>query len=210
MIPPHRYLSHSDVLSMYLPRIAVQDDERVAIVEVGAGITSPTIAAYARSVGAKYYACDANAELIAALRERISTDGFVDFKVGDSEITLPGVAHEIGICHFAFLDGAPSAMKTFREFLILEPKFVPGSILVVNNAAIPGTDRPLRSPCRKGKILVPYLLASPYWEVIGLPEDGGSMIVGIMHEVPEYADETYEDILYTVAGDRDWHLRIPQ
>jgi FkbM family methyltransferase len=205
---PH--LTHSQVLSEYLPKISADGGERTAIVEVGLGLTSSTIAAYARSVNAKYYACDANADLIAAVRDRLSPDGFIDFRTGDSEATLAEVAKELATCHFVFLDGAPSATKTFREFLLLEPKLVPGSILVIDNAAIPGTDQPLRSPCRKGKILVPYLLASPYWEVFGRPNDGDSMVVAIMHAAPKHADAASEDIQYTVAFDREWHRRVPR
>jgi hypothetical protein len=61
----------------------------------------------------------------------------VEFRVGDSPMTLSAIAREVDYVDFAFLDGAASAMKSFREFAVLEPKFRPGSILVMDNAALP-------------------------------------------------------------------------
>jgi predicted O-methyltransferase YrrM len=151
-------------------------------------LTSAILAQKARTLGARYYACDSNADLVDAMRGSISDDGFVEFRVGDSPMTLSAIAREVDYVDFAFLDGAAFAMKSFREFAVLEPKFRPGSILVMDNAALPGETRPLRSPCRKGKIVVPYLLASPFWEVIGLPEDGDGMVAAIMHEDASFAD----------------------
>lgn len=52
------------------------------------------------------------------------------------------------------------------------------------------------SPVRKGKILVPYLLASPFWEVSGYPDAGDSMVSAVMRSEPNYADKDYEDSEY--------------
>lgn len=199
--------THSEVLADYLSRVSIKSP---VIVEVGVGITSATIAKYARPLKADYYACDLNAELIAALQESISPDRFVRFMVGDSEVVLSEVIQGVSRVDFAFLDGAASAMRTFREFTVLEPKFRPGSVLVMDNAAIPEHRGPLRSLCRKGKIVVPYLLASPLWEVISHPCDGDSMVAAIMHEEPIFADNAYEDIHNVFANDPEWRRRVPQ
>ena len=48
------------------------------------------------------------------------------------------------------------------------------------------------SPCRKGKIIVPYLLASTWWEVTGHPTAGDSMVSAVRHGRPEFADPAFE------------------
>jgi predicted O-methyltransferase YrrM len=203
----NRRRTHSEVLAEYLLQLAPSASP--VIVEVGIGLTSAALAKYARDTGATYYACDLNADLVSAVRDRIDPDKLIKFRIGDSESVLGEIVQEVGRVDFAFLDSAASAMKTFREFQIVEPKFEAGSILVIDNAAIPGTNQPLRSRCRKGKIVVPYLLASPFWEVIGHPNDGDSMIAAIKRSEPDFADEAYEDVHGVWSSDLGWRRRVP-
>lgn len=205
-----KHRTHSEVLSAYLGAMPHQD--RPVIVEVGLGLTSAVLAAHARKHAGRYYACDLNAELVEELRRSLETDEFVQFMVGKSDESLQRIVAENPRIDFVFLDGAPSAMMTFREFRILESALHPGAILVLDNAAIPGESAQLRSPCRKGKIVVPYLLASSFWEVIGHPEDGDSMVAAIRHSEGTFADKAYEDVDGTVTHDVDlgWRRRIPK
>jgi len=102
------------------------------------------------------------------------------------------LAEQLPRIDFLFLDSAASAMHTFREFMSVERLLAPGSILLIDNAAIPGESK-LLSLARKGKILVPYLLASPYWRVAGHPQAGDSMVSAMLTDQPTHADPAYED-----------------
>jgi hypothetical protein len=62
---------------------------------------------------------------------------------------------------------------------------------LIDNAALPG-EKALLTACRKGKILVPYLLASPHWQVFAHPHAGDSMISAIYKDEPSYANPDYE------------------
>ena len=205
-----KHRTHSEVLSGYLPRMGRQDHP--VIVEVGLGLTSAVLAEYARQHGGRYYGCDLNTELIDELRKTIGEDEFVKFLVGKSDESLRRIVSGNHQVDLVFLDGAPSAAITFLEFRILEDTLLPGSIVVIDNAAVPDTPGPLRSPCRKGKIVVPYLLASSFWEVIGHPGDGDSMIAAIKHAEGTFADIAYEDVDGTVTHDVDlgWRGRVPK
>ena len=70
------------------------------------------------------------------------------------------------------------------------------AILLIDNAALPGSSVRL-SPVRKGKILVPYLMASANWEVIPFPNSGGSMVGAIKRDNGNYADPDLEHPDYT-------------
>ena len=115
----------------------------------------------------------------------------VEFVTGDSIEALTELVRTV-TPGFLFLDSAASAMHTFREFLVCEQALRAGACLLVDNAALPCTTKTL-SPVRKGKILVPYLLASPLWEVQPHPRAGDSMIAAIRHADPVFADPAYED-----------------
>lgn len=82
-------------------------------------------------------------------------------------------------------------MHTFQEFQIIEPFLKAGASLLIDNASLPNT-RVMLSPCRKGKIIVPYLLASVWWEVTGHPTAGDSMVSAVRHDCPEFADPAFE------------------
>lgn len=138
------------------------------------------------------YSCDSNEEKVLHLRHLTGAEtAGVRFRIGDSCESLREIVDRHDYLDLVFLDSAASAMHTFREFSIVEHRLHPGAVLIVDNAALPG-ERHVLGPVRKGKILVPYLLASPLWEVIGFPTAGDSMIVAFRHENPQYSDPNYE------------------
>ena len=101
-------------------------------------------------------------------------------------------------------------MHTFREFQVLERSLKAASCVLIDNAALPKKNAKfLLSPCRKGKILVPYLLASARWEVHGLPTAGDSMVSAFCHERTNFADPSYERSEYCDPWESvfDKHLR---
>jgi predicted O-methyltransferase YrrM len=165
-------------------------------VETGCGVSTVALAEIGRRIGAAIYSCDYNAEKA----DELNTTGgdsvsSVNFLIGDSLESLRDISDQHSTIHFLFLDSAASAMHTFREFSAVERCLKPGSIVLIDNAALP-CQKNVLSPVRKGKILVPYLLASPFWEVHSHPGAGDSMISAIMHAEPDYADREYEDPEY--------------
>lgn len=166
-------------------------------VETGSGLSTLGLAECAKATGARVYSCDSNAEKVEALKKRSGPqiDG-VRFLIGDSLANLRKIASEHDRIDLLFLDSAPSALHTFREFQIVERLLADGACVLIDNAALPGARR-LLSPCRKGRILVPYLLASPVWEVHGHPEAGDSMVAAVRRAEPVHADPHYEDPAYS-------------
>jgi hypothetical protein len=195
------------VIDRYLSRLqaGASRSEPFVFVEVGAGLTTRMIADHARRLKATFYTCDINEQLLREIAGNLAPDAQVRLAPGDSLTVLTRIAAEAGRVDFAFLDSAPSALRTFREFQILEPLFRPGSVVITDNASLPGA-RFTFSPCRKGRILVPYLLAAPLWEVIPWPSGGDSMIAAIRHAEPEWSHPDYEWTDY--QGD-NWRRRIP-
>lgn len=192
-----RKLSHGDLIKKLLTEdIDALKKKSAVFVETGCGISTISLTEVGKKIGATVYSCDYNSkkadELKLAMPDQISG---VNFMIGDSLESLAKVAERHAEIDFLFLDSAASAMHTFKEFLIMEKCLHPGSRVLVDNAAIPGVKRVL-SPVRKGKILVPYLLASPFWEVKGYPEAGDSMVAAIMRSQADYADPDYEDPEY--------------
>ena len=187
--------SHGDLIKELLD----QDDGNIGdpvFVETGCGVSTLALAEIGRRVGATVYSCDYNPQkaeqLKAAAGDVVSN---VRFVVGDSLESLRGIADRHAVIRFLFLDSAASAMHTFREFCLIESCLHAGSQVLVDNAALPGHKMVL-SPVRKGKILVPYLLASPFWDVSGHPGAGDSMVSAVMRTEPDYADRDYEDPEY--------------
>jgi hypothetical protein len=196
--------AHGAVIDHYLSRLP-NGPERLVFVEVGAGLTTAVIASHARRLNATFYTCDINEQLLAEIAGKLAPSTNMHLAPGDSVSVLTRIAAEVDRVDFAFLDAAPSAMRTFREFQILEPLFRPGSVIILDNACLPGAWFTF-SRCRKGKILVPYLLASPLWQVIPWPHDGDSMIAAIRHAEPQWAHADYEWSDY--QGD-NWRRRVP-
>ncbi len=161
-------------------------------VEIGSGVSTIHLSRCGRRLKASVYSLDINAEKIDALRskagDRIAN---VEFVVGNSLDILPDVVEGKRI-DFLFLDSAASALHTLHEFLICEPHLHPGACVLIDNAAMPAEKRPL-SPARKGKILVPYLLASSHWKVRSHPRAGGSMVSAIYCADADFADPDYEN-----------------
>jgi predicted O-methyltransferase YrrM len=165
--------------------------DNLVFVETGCGLSTIALNKYAKELNALAYSLDYNIEKCNDLKSRSGDQlDCIKFVIGDSLENL----HEIVAKHtidFLFLDSAASAMHTFREFLICEPALKPGACLLVDNASLPYEKR-LLSPVRKGKIIVPYLLSSPYWEVFAHPIAGDSMISAILHREANFADPIYE------------------
>ncbi len=168
-------------------------DHRLVFVETGCGASTLALVDVARRTGAHVYSCEADPEKIALLQER-TRDAFseVTFLPGDSLSSLEQIAARHGRIDFALLDSAPSATHTLREFLLLEPRFGPESRVLIDNAALPGA-RLLLGPCRNGKLVVPYLLASPLWTVSAYPRAGASMVGAVLDAIGARSDTGYED-----------------
>lgn len=173
---------------------------RVAFVQTGIGACTVALAEVASRVGAVLYACDPNAEAIAELRaaggEALSE---VSFLAGDTLESLARIAARHEQVDFALFDSAPSATHTLHEFQALEPRLGPGARLLIGDASLPGA-RLVLAPCRKGKLLVPYLLASPVWRVKGHPRTGDSMVSAVHDRSGARADATYEDPSYVASA----------
>lgn len=191
-----RKLSHGDLIKKLLTEDGSTLKKSAVFVETGCGISTVSLAEVGKKIGATVYSCDYNSskadELKSAMPEQMTC---VNFMIGDSLESLAKISHKHAEIDFLFLDSAASAMHTFKEFLLVEKCLHPGSRVLIDNAAIPGAKRVL-SPVRKGKIIVPYLLASPFWEVKGYPEAGDSMVAATMRSEPDYADPDYEDPEY--------------
>ena len=67
----------------------------------------------------------------------------------------------------------------------------PGACLLIDNAALP-EEKVVLTEVRKGKILVPYLLASAHWSVQAHPKAGGSMVSATLHKEANFAEFDYE------------------
>jgi len=161
-------------------------------VETGSGLSTIALAEVGRKLDARIYSCDVNQEKMNDLKKCAGEQVVnVIFLIGDSVDSLHKIVLEHRRIDFVFLDSAPSAIHTFREFQTIEQCLKAGSSLLIDNAALPQSRLRL-SPCRKGKIIVPYLLASPYWEIEAHPNAGGSMISALYHDEPKYADPSYE------------------
>jgi predicted O-methyltransferase YrrM len=146
----------------------------------------------ARKHKAEAYSIDHNPDKIADLKSNFAEQvAGVEFVESESIRALGDLSTRYCQIDFLFLDSASSAMHTFREFQIVEQRLGPGSILLVDNAAVPGESGAL-GKVRKGKILVPYLLASAYWEVRGYPYAGDSMVAAVCRNEGHFADPDYE------------------
>lgn len=162
-------------------------------IEIGTGVSTMAFARSLRGVdSAKLYSIDISQEVVDRTEaETKPIFSNIEFRVGDSLESLDHLYSELTHVDFVLLDSAPSAMRTFEEFKILESKFRVGSCILIDNASSPECLAQL-SECRKGKILVPYLLASPVWEVFFYPRSGDSMVFAQMSDHMNHADKNYE------------------
>lgn len=204
----YRAESHGDCIRRVLASAALPP--RPVFVETGCGLSTLALAELGERLDASVHSFDSSAEKVAALRQRGGAAlARVRFWIGDSLDGLRELCAGGARVDFAFLDSAPSALHTFREFQLLEPLLEPGARLLVDNAALPGAWLRL-SPCRKGAILVPYLLASPFWEVAAHPRSGDSMVSAIRHAAPDHADPRCEDPGYVDHWRRTFERGLPR
>ena len=187
---------HGELIRDLLADVHPARGQRLVFVETGCGRSTLALLEVARRTGACVYSCEIDPDKLDLVRESTrNAEAEVNFLVGDSLSSLARIVARHGRIDFALLDGAPSATHTLREFLLLEPRFGPGSRVLIDDAALPGA-RLLLSPCRKGKLVVPYLLASPFWTVKAHPRAGDSMVSAIQDLAGARADAGYEDPRY--------------
>jgi len=187
-----REFSYGERIEREIRRKQHHFGDQPVFVETGCGLSTIALARVAKELGATAYSLDVNEEKSRHLRARFGKQlDHVHFVIGDSLANLSEIVAQHEVVHFVFLDSAASALHTFREFLAVEAAFRRGGCLLVDNAALPG-EKDLLSPVRKGKIVVPYLLASPHWEVVAHPRSGDSMVAAIRHEEANFADPAYE------------------
>ncbi|NNF02508.1 MAG: class I SAM-dependent methyltransferase [Bacteroidia bacterium] len=168
-------------------------DNNSIFVESGCGVSTPELANVVNRLGAKAYSCDLNQSKVDALKSQTGDQlNNIEFLVGDSLESFKKIRDKHDQINFTFLDSAASAMHTFNEFKLFEDRFKPGSMILIDNASLP-CSKVMLSPVRKGKILVPYLMSSPFWEVIPFHSSGGSMVAAILRQDGIFADETLED-----------------
>jgi len=196
MQPPrasiHREITHGEMIARHLAQRQQNLDEHPVFVETGCGLSTLSLAEVGKNLNATVYSCDFNEEKVRALQQRAGDRiDNVTFLIGDSLDSLRTICAQHAKLGFVFLDAAASAMHTFKELQLIEAFLKPGSSLLIDNAALPN-ERWLLSPCRKGKIVVPYLMASAYWEVQGHPTAGDSMISAVHHDTPDYAHTSCE------------------
>jgi predicted O-methyltransferase YrrM len=189
---PRRECSHGQMIGRMIAAHREGFPRHPVFVETGCGLSTLALAEAGRPLGANVFSCDYNGEKVEELRRRAAGQlEEVQFLIGDSLESLRTILKDHPAIHFLYLDSAASALHTFREFLLAEEALKTGACLLMDNAALPGQRR-LLSPVRKGKILVPYLLASPFWDVSGHPRSGDSMVFALRHEDPHYSDPAYE------------------
>ena len=206
---PPQTLSHSDMLRHHLHQQATQLPFHPIFVESGCGASTLALADLARAFEATVYSCDVDADKVRALtQQHAALLQEVTFLVGHSLDSLRDLMTRHATIHFAFLDSASSAMHTFREFLLLEPVMPAGASVLIDNAALPNASF-VRSPVRKGKILVPYLLAHPYWAVRAYPTAGDSMVAAVRHAEGRFADPAYESPAYVRDNPHLWQTLFP-
>lgn len=185
-------LSHADMIEWLVDKHGANFSEQPIFVETGSGVSSVGLAAAGKKFNAITYSCDYNQDkvngLLAKAGDRLTNVAFI---VGDSVKSLTEIAEKYGRFDFLHLDSAGSALHTFREFMAIESYLKPGTCLLIDNAALPGAINML-SDVRKGKILVPYLLASAHWDVFIHPKSGSSMVSAVFREEATYAEPDYE------------------
>ena len=191
----NREFSHAEMIERLFRERRDSFRDHPVFIETGCGLSTLAISKWAGALNGLAYSLDHNSQKIDDLKSKAGDRvANVQLLIGDSLENLPNVVAEHSI-DFLFLDSAASALHTFREFLTCEPALKAGACVLVDNAALPNEKR-LLSPVRKGKILVPYLLAAADWEVRGHPLAGDSMVSAIRHAEGNFADFAYEHPAY--------------
>jgi len=194
----------ADIVKEYLPLLTHRHDRKNVLLEVGCGLSTIPMLEHCDCHSSKLYGIDTDKTVIALL-ETAYPGADSEFINKKSEVGIPYVldkesssdvwgGRKVNI-DFAFFDGAPCAYSTMRDFLAIEPFMEPGSIYVMDNARLPEKEDVIPelvgAGCRKGKVVVPYLLSSPWWEVFAHPHSAGGMIAAIKRDKPVQADTAY-------------------
>jgi predicted O-methyltransferase YrrM len=191
-----RRQDQGDLIRALVAQLDPPRKRRAIFVETGCGSSTLALAHAAADLDAFVYSCDSDDAKMDALREQLGdARDRVQFLKGDSLASVAQIAERHERIDFAYFDSAPSATHALREFLTLEPRLGAGARILIDDAALPGA-RLLLSPCRKGRLLVPYLLASPFWTVTGHPRAGDSMVSAVLDMERARADRSYEDPSY--------------
>ncbi len=187
----YRNQTIGELISVLLTDMENELPQHPIFVETGSGISTVSLARLGGRFNAKVHSCDFNPPKLGYLLENVGSVDNVQFHEGDSLSSLTELCSQLDQVDFLFLDSAASALHTFQEFKIAEPLLKPGSCVLIDNAAHP-KQRLRLGPCRKGKILVPYLLASADWEVSFYPRTADSMVAAYRRSEGYYADGEYE------------------
>jgi predicted O-methyltransferase YrrM len=92
-------------------------------------------------------------EICRSVCREYDTD--IHYIQGDSWTNLKRLANngELDQIHLALFDSAPDAEQIWREFRCVEDRFIPGSVIIVDDA--------VRG--KKGRRIKPYLHSNPAW-----------------------------------------------
>lgn len=101
----------------------------------------------------------------------------ISYVEGDSKVNLRRLREDgtLDVVHLAFFDSADDPDLILAEFRAVEDLFVPGSIAVVDDVALPGV---------KGKRLKPYLRRHPLWDARTVYAGRGMLVALRRAEAP--------------------------
>ena len=166
--------------------------ENSVVIEVGAGASTVIVEKICKKNDCIGYTLEIAEKTI----ERVSkTCPSTKFILGPSLDTLPEMDLEQKPIGLLFLDGAPSAMMTFLEFQLMQSHLIVGSIVLIDNATMyeETISRESELACRKGRVIVPYLRAHPFWEVKPYPQYGGGMVMAILRDEPSFCKKKMDN-----------------
>jgi len=164
--------------------------EEPTFIECGSGLSTLYLAEAGRRTNATVFSIDNNAQKIDALKK--DNDRWlwnVKFRINDSVKTIKALAALYGRIDLLILDSAPSALYTFNEFKGAERYLISDSIVLIDNATWPYS---IKKNTRKGKILVPYIMAKSDWLSILYSHVGDSVIMARKMRTDDFADPDYE------------------
>ena len=191
-IKVYRNKTHSQMIETVINKHINNFEKPPVFIEIGCGKSTLTMDLMSKIYQANTYSLDIDENRINRLKSESKNNlNHINFLVGDSLQTLKYIVDKYKKIDFVFFDSSASAMQTFREFLLLENHFSDNAAILIDNASIPNKQFVI-TPVRKGKILVPYLLSSNYWEVHSHIRAGDSMISALYHRKGGYADPKYE------------------
>ena len=174
-------LSHCDALDEITERKEFYKGN--VLIETGAGETSKFLSKFCQKYDVEFHSFDIDDYKI----RKVPTDEKVIFHHGNSLDKLKSFVQENKKeIKFVFLDSCGSAFHTFLEFRILEPHLKPGATVVIDNAVIYAGEithkDEIETEVRKGKVLVPYFQASPFWAVKFHPSYGHTMVEAVLED----------------------------